>query len=57
MNWRHNLDYLPRTVHSEEIELLADGRVRTTSKLQVSSENSLSLKESGLYEAEFIIGL
>ena len=56
MNWRHNLDYLPRTAHSEEIELLADGRVRTTSKLQVSSENNLTLKESGLYEAEFIIG-
>ena len=56
MNWRQNLDYLPRTVHSEEIELMANGRVKTTSKLQISSEDSLTLNESGLYEAEFIIG-
>ncbi|CBY36790.1 unnamed protein product [Oikopleura dioica] len=57
VNWRQNLDYLPRTVHSEEIELMANGRVKTTSKLQISSEDSLTLNESGLYEAEFIIGI
>ena len=56
VNWRHNLDYLPRTLHQEEIELLPDGRVKTTSKLRVSSEDNLTLKEGGLYEAEFIIG-
>ncbi|CAG5106045.1 Oidioi.mRNA.OKI2018_I69.chr1.g2657.t1.cds [Oikopleura dioica] len=57
VNWRHNLDYLPRTLHQEEIELLPDGRVKTTSKLRVSSDDNLTLKEGGLYEAEFIIGL